>query len=73
MQELRNKTIFHGHRTLDRCFTYWNGMVTFHLQLRAFMEKPFVLLSVMDLMAEGVIAENFIEPSLELLNTFNRY
>jgi len=37
------------------------------------MEKPFVLLSVMDLMAEGVIAENFIEPSLELLNTFNRY
>ncbi len=35
--------------------------------------KPFVLFSVMDLMAEGVIIENFIEPSLELLDTFNRY
>lgn len=35
--------------------------------------KPFVLLSVMDLMAEGVITKNFIEPSLELLDTFNRY
>lgn len=35
--------------------------------------KPFVLLSLMDLMAEGVITENFIEPSLELLDTFNRY
>ncbi len=35
--------------------------------------KPFVLLSVMDLMAEGVITNNFIEPSLELLDTFNRY
>jgi len=35
--------------------------------------KPFVLLSVMDLMAEGVITQNFIGPSLELLDTFNRY
>ena len=35
--------------------------------------KPFVLFSVMDLMAEGIIIENFIEPSLELLDTFNRY
>ena len=35
--------------------------------------KPFVLLSEMDLVAEGVITENVIEPSLELLETFNRY
>ena len=35
--------------------------------------KPFVLLSVLDLIAEGVITGNFIEPSLELLDSFNRY
>jgi putative restriction endonuclease len=35
--------------------------------------KPLVLLSVMDLIAQGAIAENFIEPSFELLDTFNLY
>jgi putative restriction endonuclease len=35
--------------------------------------KPFVLLSVMDLIAQGIITENFIEPSFELLDTFNLY
>ena len=35
--------------------------------------KPFLLLSVMDLIALGIIIENFIEPSLDLLETFNRY
>jgi putative restriction endonuclease len=35
--------------------------------------KPFLLLSVMDLIAEGLITQNFIEPSLELVDTFNRY
>jgi putative restriction endonuclease len=35
--------------------------------------KPFLLLSVMDLIAEGRITRNFIEPSLELLETFNGY
>jgi putative restriction endonuclease len=31
--------------------------------------KPFLLLSIMDLIAQGVIAENFIEPSFELVVT----
>lgn len=35
--------------------------------------KPFLLLSVMDLFAQGQIAENFIEPSFELIDTFNIY
>lgn len=35
--------------------------------------KPFLLLSVMDLIAQGIIIENFIEPSLDLLETFNNY
>ena len=32
--------------------------------------KPFLLLTVMDLIAQGIITENFIEPSLDLLETF---
>lgn len=35
--------------------------------------KPFLLLSVMDLIAECQITRNFIEPSLELVDTFNGY
>jgi putative restriction endonuclease len=35
--------------------------------------KPFLLLSVMDLIAEGQITRNFIAPSYELLETFNGY
>jgi len=35
--------------------------------------KPFLLLSVMDLFAQGEIIENFIEPSFELVDTFNIY
>ena len=35
--------------------------------------KPFLLLSIMDLIAQGSIAENFIEPSFELVETFNSY
>ena len=34
---------------------------------------PFLLLSVMDLIAQGIITENFIEPSFELVDTFNLY
>jgi putative restriction endonuclease len=33
--------------------------------------KPFLLLSIMDLIAQGAITENFIEPSFELVETFN--
>ncbi len=35
--------------------------------------KPFLLLSVMDLIASGLITENFIEPSFELVDTFNLF
>ena len=35
--------------------------------------KPFLLLSVMDLIAQGQITENFIEPSFELVETWNGY
>ena len=33
--------------------------------------KPFLLRSVMDLVGQGSIAKNFIEPSFELVETFN--
>jgi len=35
--------------------------------------KPFVLLSVMDLIVQGQITKNFVETSLELVETFNLY
>ena len=35
--------------------------------------KPFLLLSVMDLIVQGLITENFVEPSFELVDTFNLY
>lgn len=35
--------------------------------------KPFLLLSIMDLIAQGQITKNFIEPSYELVDIFNRY
>lgn len=35
--------------------------------------KPFLLLSIMDLIAQGLITENFIEPSFELVDTWNGY
>jgi putative restriction endonuclease len=35
--------------------------------------KPFLFLSIMDLIAQGSITENFIEPSFELVETFNTY
>ena len=35
--------------------------------------KPFLLLSIMDLIAQGSITKNFIEPSFELVETFNGY
>jgi putative restriction endonuclease len=35
--------------------------------------KPFLLLSVMDLIAQGRISQNLIEPSYELVDTFNTY
>ena len=35
--------------------------------------KPFLLLSIMDLVAQGRIETNFIEPSFELVETWNGY
>ncbi len=35
--------------------------------------KPFLLLSIMDLIAQGAITQNFIDPSFELVDTFNGY
>jgi putative restriction endonuclease len=35
--------------------------------------KPFLLLSVMDLIAQGQITTNFIAPTFDLLDTFNSY
>jgi len=35
--------------------------------------KPFLLLSVMDLIAQGQIGGNFVEPSFELVDTWNGY
>ncbi|MFC1515798.1 hypothetical protein ACFL7E_03465 [Thermodesulfobacteriota bacterium] len=35
--------------------------------------KPFLLLSIMDLVAQGAITQNFIKPSFELVDTWNGY
>jgi len=35
--------------------------------------KPFLLLSIMDLISQGLITSNFIEPSFELVDTWNAY
>ena len=35
--------------------------------------KPFLHLSIMDLVAQGRITENLIEPSFEPVDTFNSY
>lgn len=35
--------------------------------------KPLLLLSIMDLIAQGLITNNFIEPSFELVDTWNGY
>ncbi len=35
--------------------------------------KPFLLLSILDLIASSAITDNFIEPSLDLIETFNEY
>ena len=46
----------------------WTALTTFQAP-----HKPFLLMSVMDNFAQGVIAENFIEPSFDLVDTFNIY
>ena len=52
----------------DRGRQRWTALTCFRAP-----HKPFLLLSILDLIAQGEITDNFIEPSLELVDTFNRY
>ena len=58
---------FQNLRT-DRGRHRWSSLTTFRAP-----HKPFTLLSVLDLIDEGVITDNFIEVSYELLDNFNQY
>jgi len=44
----------------------WSALTTYQAP-----HKPFLLLSIMDLIAQRSITKNFIEPSFELVETFN--
>ena len=46
----------------------WSALTNFQAP-----HKPFVLLAVMDLFLQGQINDNFIEPSIELVEIFNLY
>jgi putative restriction endonuclease len=59
--------MFENLRT-DKNRTRWSALTNFQAP-----HKPFVLLSVIDLIVQGQITENFIKPSLELVETFNLY
>ena len=52
----------------DRNRKRWSTATTFRAP-----HKPFLLLSILDLIAEGQITKNFIEPSFELAETFAGY
>jgi putative restriction endonuclease len=60
-------------KSFSRLRTYkdrkkWSALTAFQAP-----HKPFLLLSIMDLIAQRLITRNFIEPSFELLDTFNIY
>ena len=57
-----------SHLRTDKNRKRWSAFTTYQAP-----HKPFLLLSVMDLIAQGSITQNFIEPSFELLDTFNNY
>jgi putative restriction endonuclease len=59
--------IFAKLRT-DKNSKFWSALTCYQAP-----HKPFVLLSVMDLIAQSQIVTNFIQPSLELVETFNLY
>jgi putative restriction endonuclease len=44
----------------------WSALTTYQAP-----HKPFLLLSIMDLIAQGSVTENFIEPSFEFVETFS--
>jgi putative restriction endonuclease len=50
----------------DKNRTRWSALTRFQAS-----HKPFVLLSVMDLIVQGQITKNLIEPFLELVEMFN--
>jgi putative restriction endonuclease len=58
-------------KSFSRLTTYkdrkkWSALTSFQAP-----HKPFLLLSIMDLIAQGSITQNFIEPYFDLLDTFN--
>ena len=60
-------------KSFSRLRTYkdrkkWSALTTYQAP-----HKPFLLLSIMDLIAQGAITHNFIKPSFELVDTFNGY
>ena len=59
--------IFSKLRT-DKNRTRWSELTRYQAP-----HKPFLLLSVMDLMAQGVISDRLVEPSADLVDTFNLY
>ena len=58
-------------KSFSRLRTYkdrkkWSALTTYQVP-----HKPFMLLSIRDLIAQGSITENFIEPNSEPVETFN--
>jgi len=56
--------LFQKLRT-DRNRTRWPSFTTGRAP-----HKPFLLLSIMDLIGQGLITSNFIEPTFDLVDTF---
>jgi putative restriction endonuclease len=52
----------------DKNRKQWSALTTYQAP-----HKSFLLLSIMDLITQGSITQNFIEPSFELVDTFNTY
>ena len=57
-----------SHLRTDKNPKRWSALTTHQAP-----HKPFLLISIMDLIEQGQITANFIEPSFELLDTFNGY
>lgn len=57
-----------SHLRTDKNRKRWSAITTHQAP-----HKPFLLMSVMDLIEQGQITANFIKPSLEILDTFNGY
>jgi len=60
-------------KVISRLRTYkdrkkWSALTAFQAP-----HKPFLFLSIMDLIAQGAITQNFIDPSFNLVDTWNGY